>query len=151
MILLVIGLFILDIFVYSVLDFWLLFSLLIFYINYLFYFSKPRIFILSTIIIGLVLQDFLVVGRVGLCLIYVLPMLFFAGKMRILFKKDSIIPNIFIYIFFIVIHFFLIKMWILLQGLSIRSTIMVVLVNLIIMITSLKIRQILGMQGNRSI
>ena len=103
------------------------------YINYLF------------IICCLFLQDYFIFGRVGLSLIYSLPIIVFAPKLRKIFNFGSFaLGGVFLSLL-LFFDLFLIKKLILTQNVPMNSTFGYIFINIIIGYLIF-----LGMLGNRS-
>ncbi len=138
--------FLLDLTIWQVFSTWSFFGTLIYFTIILVDINKiPKFGVFL-----LLLEDFLVYGVFGLSLAYLVPILLFSPKIKILFREGSIIPQTLIFLFSFGIYYLLLKT--INNGyfaLS-QSTIKIILSNLIILIISLKIRGFLGMRGNRS-
>jgi|SaaInlStandDraft_6_1057023.scaffolds.fasta_scaffold193262_1 hypothetical protein len=101
-------------------------------------------------ILLLLVEDVFLYGRFGLSLIYTIPIIFFALYARkSLFLHTYIFGGLFI-IFSLCVDFF-IKKEILGMPFVVYSTIKIIFINLILVFLSIKLINIWGIQGNRSL
>ncbi len=142
-------LFFLDFLLFNILQKWLIFSLLWYFIIQLLVKESNPPFGFKSFYFPFflfLLQDNFINGRVGVCLIYIVPMIFLTTKIKNWF--DPAIKFIYwLFIFFtIFLQDFLIKNWLLGQNIAIYSTISKIFINIIVVYLVF-----LGMRGSRSL
>jgi len=137
-------LFILDFLIYAIFDYWLVYSLAIYFIFLSVYREKiDRSFYVSAFLI--LVQNCFLYQRFGLGLLFLIPIFSTARFLKSVFLKNwLLILNYFLVILFFVLEFVVIKKLIFLQNLALKSTFLIFLVN--IMISSLIL---FGTRGNR--
>lgn len=141
--------FFLDFISFMILKKWLIFSLLGYFIAS--QFNKKNKFIYSfklfyLPLFFLLIQDNFINGRLGIGLIYIIPIIFFSEKVRNWFSPPFTFFCYFFLIFSIILQSFLIKKWLLGQNIELYSTTLKIFINMIIEYLIL-----LGMRGNRSL
>lgn len=135
-------LFFIDILSFILFKSWMLFSVSLFFLFINFYFDKKSYFINCFLIFFILLQDYLILGRVGISLFYTLPIIFFSKKLRNTFNLSW---GLVLLIFISVLDVFLLKYLFLDQNIWTYSTFYSFLINIIVGYLIF-----LGMLGNRS-
>jgi len=137
-------LFFLDFLLYALLDQWLFYLLLIYFVTLLVSesaLSKRSFFTLFLLLI----QDHFLYGRFGLGLVCLLPLVALAAMMRSIFHRHYMIFSqyVLLVLFFVLDHF-LIKKWLFMSDLGGKSTMIKISINLIVLSLTF-----LGRRGNR--
>ncbi|MCK4517621.1 hypothetical protein KAT92_02515, partial [Candidatus Babeliales bacterium] len=137
-------LFFLDFFLYALLDQWVFYLLLIYFVTLLvseLAFSKRSLLTLFLLLV----QDHFLYGRFGLGLVCLLPVVGLAATMRSVFHRHYMIfSQYLLLITFFVLDHFLIEKWLFTSGLGGKSTMIKISINLIVLSLTF-----LGRRGNR--
>ena len=140
-----IFLFFVDILAFILFNGWILYSLFTLFLFTNLKISK-NIFYLNCFFIFLILiQDYFILGRVGLSFIYSLPILIFTPVLRKLFDFRTFIFNFLLLLFLLIFHLFFIKNLVFSLNIALYSTLLCFFINIIVGFLIF-----LGISGNRS-
>ena len=141
MILQVVSLFLLDFITFEYFNTWATFTLLMLLITHIVdsdFMGFRGYFLIFLFII----QNAVLTGRFGLCVVYLVLMFLLVPRLRLLFKQGSILPHLSLLLLGLFGHYFLYQ-WLIIEAvIPLRSTVFIVFVNIVLMVTSLKIKRL---------
>lgn len=97
----------------------------------------------------LVVEDGMIYGRVGISLLYLVPMLLIGSQIRKILLSDSLFSYYFLMSLFFIGHWVILRFFILQKPIATHSTIVFVLANLACITLYIKCRTLMGVRGNR--